>query len=196
MLGPISLFSGPKDVIRLRLKADRRRLSENAPLAPQHAAAQFLRALDPSPDRTIALYFPTKDELDTEPLADALLERGCTIGLPVVEKRKAPLAFRVYAAGARLVQGRFGIMTPDADAEPMTPDIIVVPLVAFDASGRRLGYGGGYYDRTLAALRAQRPVIAVGYAFAGQEVDGVPAGAHDEPMDWIVTERAAVRVAV
>jgi len=103
------------------------------------------------------------------------------------------LAFHLYEKGAALVPGLFGLSQPAKDWPEAIPDVLVVPLLAFDAQGNRLGYGAGFYDRTLSALRASRDVVAVGFAFAGQEVPTVPHSESDEPLDWIVTELGARR---
>lgn len=134
-----------------------------------------------------------KDELDTEPLVAALIERGYRVALPVVETKKAPLVFRRYLPGDELGPGSYGELAPQESAEAVTPDILVVPLLGFTRAGARLGYGGGYYDRTLKALRARREILAVGYAFGAQQVDALPLTQLDEPLDWIVTEREAFK---
>ena len=103
------------------------------------------------------------------------------------------LAFHLYEPGATLVPGVFGLSQPGKDWPEAVPDVLVVPLLAFDARGMRLGYGGGFYDRTLADLRATRNILAVGFAFAGQEVQDVPHRESDEPLDWVVTETGARR---
>jgi 5-formyltetrahydrofolate cyclo-ligase len=106
---------------------------------------------------------------------------------------RRPLAFRHWQPGTTMVRGKFDVECPGEDAEEGVPQVLVVPLLAFDARGRRLGYGGGFYDRTLAALRAAGPVTAIGFAFAAQEFDAVPADATDQPLDVVVTEREVHR---
>jgi 5-formyltetrahydrofolate cyclo-ligase len=115
------------------------------------------------------------------------------LALPVVERRGAPLVFRRWRPDMALKPGAYGIPAPPEDAPTLTPDIVLVPLVAFDRFGHRLGYGGGYYDRTLARLRAERPVQAIGCAHAAQEVARIPAMATDARLDWLLTERGARR---
>lgn len=134
-----------------------------------------------------------KHELDTEPLVAALIERGMTIALPVVETKQAPLAFRRYRPGDDLGPGSYGELAPQETAERLTPETLVVPLLGFTRAGARLGYGGGYYDRTLEKLRKTHKILAVGYAFGAQEVDALPLTPLDQPLDWIVTEREAIR---
>lgn len=195
MLTPLSPFLSKKHVLRERMKAERRRAAETRPDAARHAARIFLDSV-PIPDgAVVSLYYPLADELDTGPLAEALNERGVALALPVVDRKDAPLTFRRWAPGDALVKGRHKTMTPDAGAEAVDPDIVVTPLLAFTRDGGRLGYGGGYYDRTIEALRARKPVLAVGYAFGVQQVDALPLAPLDQPLDWIVTERGAVQAA-
>ncbi|MEL6790802.1 MAG: 5-formyltetrahydrofolate cyclo-ligase [Pseudomonadota bacterium] len=184
-----------KVLMRERAKAIRAQAFANRPDAAPHAARHFLEAIAPVPGSIVALYAATGTELATRPLAEALHDAGLfNTALPVVEKRDAPLIFRRFSPGMPLVKGAFGIETPPADADAVIPTHVIVPLLAFSRDGARLGYGGGYYDRTLAHLRQNGPVVAIGYGFGAQEVDAVPTGALDEPLDWIVTERGAVRV--
>jgi 5-formyltetrahydrofolate cyclo-ligase len=144
------------------------------------------------PGATVALYHPMTDELDTKPLAEALLDRGFRIALPVTPKKKGPLTFRAFRDGDPLSADRYGVMTPSDAAPEVSPVLIVTPLLAFTRDGKRLGYGGGYYDRTLAALRAEHDVLAIGFAFAAQEVDKMPFSKTDQRIDMIVTEREAI----
>lgn len=134
-------------------------------------------------------YLPIGDEVDVMPLLQALRADGHAIALPVVVQRHLPLAFRRWRDGDALEDGPLGTRQPIADAPKIRPDALLVPLLAFDRRGYRLGYGGGYFDRTLSALRRDGPVIAIGASYAGQEVPSVPRGPHDEPLDWVVTER-------
>ena len=129
------------------------------------------------------------------PLIARLAGEGWRTALPVVVGRNLPLVFRAWALGEPTMAGRWSIAMPLATAAEVEPDVLLVPMLAFDAAGFRLGYGGGFYDRTLAALRAVKPVIAVGVAFAAQEVAEVPRGRHDEPLDWILTEAGPKRPA-
>ena len=140
-------------------------------------------------DATVSGYWPLRDELDPRPILSALATRGQRLCLPVVVESGAPLVFRGWRPDVSLEPAAFGTQVPGADCPVLEPDILLVPLLAFDRRGFRLGYGGGFYDRTLATLRGRRPVLAVGLAFAGQEVDAVPVEAGDEPLDRIVTER-------
>jgi 5-formyltetrahydrofolate cyclo-ligase len=138
-------------------------------------------------------YRPIRSELDPTPLMLALLGAGCRLCVPVIEGRGLPLRFREWSPGARMMPGTFGTQVP-AEGDWLEPDLLVVPCLAFDAAGRRLGYGGGFYDRTLARLRAGGgPVRAIGFGYAAQEVEAVPADEADQPLDAIVTEAGVIR---
>lgn len=141
----------------------------------------------------ISGYWPMGNELDVKPLLAALDRAGHIIGLPVAVARDAPLVFRRWRPGNALLDGSFGTSIPGEDNASVVPRILIVPLLAFDRAGFRLGYGGGYYDRTLAALRHAGPVTAIGVAYADQEVASVPRGPRDQPLDAIVTERETIR---
>ena len=140
----------------------------------------------------MAGYWPLRDEMDPRPVLSALAARGQRLCLPVVVEAGAALAFRAWQPDAPLEPAAFGTRVPGPDCPAVAPDILLVPLLAFDRRGRRLGYGGGFYDRTLAALRGRRAIVAVGLAFAAQEAAEVPVEAGDEALDRIVTEREVV----
>ena len=144
----------------------------------------------------ISGYWPIRDEIDPRPLLDRLAARGHPLALPVVGAPDAPLVFRAWAKDDTLMPGPFGTRTPGDEARELAPRVVIVPLLAFDAAGYRLGYGGGYYDRTLAELRrGPGAVLAVGVAYQDQRVDAVPRAPYDERLDWVVTETAAHRAA-
>ncbi len=161
--------------------------------------ARFLAALVPLPAAAVSGYWPIGSELDSRPLLAALHERGHVIGLPVVTGRGAPLLFRAWRPGDALMPARFGLQEPAADRPTVVPELLIVPLLAFDRQGNRLGYGGGFYDRTLAGLRGAdqggRRTLAVGVGFAAQELGALPHGATDQRLDWVVTEAEVIRVA-
>ncbi len=140
----------------------------------------------------VSAYLPIRDELDPMPAMLALAELGYRLCVPVVEGRGQPLRFREWRPGVATVPGPFGVAVPEA-GEWLVPELLVVPMLAFDARAYRLGYGGGFYDRTLAALRAEREVVALGFAYAGQEVPRVPHGPRDQHLDAVVTEAGVVR---
>lgn len=138
--------------------------------------------------RKASVFWSMGTEIDTKPLIWSLDAMGWRVLLPVVEKRGLPLRFRCWKPGEPLVSGGFGTSVPAPDAEEADPDVLFVPLLAFDRKGYRLGYGGGFYDRTLEKLRKSGSPVTVGLAFSAQRVDTVPRGPHDQPLDWIVTE--------
>jgi len=163
------------------------------PVAAQRLSARVMELLERLPGRIVAGYMPVRHEIDVRPLMERIAQSGRILVLPVVKRRNAPLVFREWAPGRPLREGEFGVPVPFPDSPEHRPDILLVPLAAFDREGFRLGYGGGYYDRTLAALRAGgEAVTAVGVAYSGQEVDRVPREETDQPLDWIVTDRQTI----
>ena len=136
----------------------------------------------------VSAYVGMGSEVDPSALVERLGAEGFPTCLPVIQPLGQPLVFRAWAPGEPLVPRTWGILEPETSAPDVEPDVLLVPLLAFDARGNRLGYGGGYYDRTLARLRAIKPIIAIGLAFAAQRVDAVPCGPYDERLDWILTE--------
>ncbi len=142
--------------------------------------------------RALSGYLPMQSEID--PLPAMAAHRG-PVGVPVTPKRGLPLSFREWSPGCRLIDGGFGTSIP-AEGNWVVPEVLIVPLVAFDRRGGRLGYGGGFYDRTLAGLRAAGPTLAVGFAWGAQEDDGLPLEATDQPLDLIVTEAEVIRPAL
>lgn len=157
------------------------------------AATHFLQRIGQPKDGAVSAYWPMGSELDPRPLMRQLHGKGLTLLLPLTRGRSAPLQFRRWQPGDALVSGGFGTQVPDERAAEGTPELLVVPLLAVDGDGYRLGYGGGYYDRTLRALRqAGRTVTAVGFAYESQCVGQVPRHGGDERLDWLVTE-ASVR---
>jgi len=179
-----------------RMAAERRRAivdRTDRTVAAEAAALHFLAAIDPEPGVPISGFWPLDEEFDPRPLLERLHERGHPIGLPVVVARDEPLAFRRWVPGLELVKGAFNVMIPGPAAAPIEPEVLIVPMLAFDRRGYRLGYGGGFYDRTLELRRRDVDALAVGIAFAGQEVANVPHADYDQPLDWAVTERGAQR---
>jgi 5-formyltetrahydrofolate cyclo-ligase len=140
----------------------------------------------------VSAFHPLREEPDTLPLLTALAAEGFATALPVVIGRGAPLAFRLWRPGEPTRAGPMSIPEPLAAARTVDPDLLFVPLACFDRRGQRIGYGAGYYDRSLARLRAIKPVHAVGVAYGVCEVAAVPYETHDESLDAIVTERETV----
>jgi 5-formyltetrahydrofolate cyclo-ligase len=131
-------------------------------------------------------------EISTFELFERLVRDGWTTALPIVLAKNTPLMFRTWVPGEPLVSGLWGIQIPPDTAPEVQPDVLLVPLLAFDRKGYRLGYGGGFYDRTLEKLRAIKKVTAIGIAYAGQEVGAVLRDEHDQHLDWIMTDREVI----
>lgn len=158
--------------------------------AGQGQAAELLAdVLAAERGRVLAGYMPMRTEIDPLP---AMAAHQGPVGVPVIAGPAQPLRFREWSPGSAMVAGEFGALIPQ-EGGWLEPAVLIVPLLAFDARGYRLGYGGGFYDRTLEGLRARGPVLAVGFAFAAQEVDAVPIDATDQPLDMIVTEQGVRR---
>ena len=178
---------------RRSVLAEADRKSQNARAADRLRDLVLARELWCGVD-CLSFYWPLPDELDARPLAKALIARGQTLALPVMQGSGRPLLFRRWQPGDPLRQVRFGVQEPDASASLLEPDVMLVPLLAFDRRGYRMGYGGGFYDRSLAEARLRRQVIAAGLAFAGQETDTVPHDQQDQRLDLVVTEAEIIAV--
>ncbi len=155
-------------------------------------AARLLAALAPYRGRDISGYMPMRSEIDPLPaMADLALDGR--IGVPVIPGKAVPLVFHLWTPQGEMRDGPFGARVPVNGVE-MEPEVLIVPLLSFDRRGFRLGYGGGYYDRTLEALRARRPTVAVGFAWAAQEVEAVPVEPTDQRLDAVVTEAEIIEI--
>lgn len=180
-----------KAALRIRAHAARALLDQQERAeAAQLAAKHFFEGIVLRPSDVVAAYWRIRDELDCQPILVRLMDSNQTVVLPVVLGPEAPLDLRVWEQGASLYEAGFGTLAPAELAPRAEPDVIIMPLLGFDSQGTRLGYGGGYYDRTLATM-TKRPRL-VGLAFAAQELEHIPRDAHDVPLDTIVTE-AGVR---
>jgi 5-formyltetrahydrofolate cyclo-ligase len=178
----------------LRLKAAEARSalsSQDRAAAAQQAVEHFFAEVPLQRGQAISAYWPIRDELDTRPLLIRLMDDGWRVCLPVVGGPELPLVFRRWEVGAPLYPAGMGMLEPGEAAPETVPDVVVMPLLGFDRSGTRLGYGGGYYDRTLQAM-GTKPLL-VGYAFAAQELETIPHQDHDVPLDMLVTENGVVR---
>jgi 5-formyltetrahydrofolate cyclo-ligase len=183
-----------------QLKADLRKTAfarrDTIPAAERQAAAEAIAArpfpLPISAGMIVSGFSPLKTEINPLPLLRRLAEAGAGLALPVVAGRGKPLIMRAYAFGQPLNEGVWGIREPKDDAPEVDPDILIVPLAAFDRRGHRIGYGAGYYDMTIHRLRSIKPVVAVGIAYAAQEVPEVPVTARDERLDLVLTERDVI----
>ncbi len=166
-------------------------------LAAERAKAAEAIAARPFPvpvlPGTIASGFmPMKSEINPIPLMRKLADAGARLALPVVAGKGKPLIMRAWALGEPLTAGVWGIREPKPEAPEVEPDILIVPLLAFDRSGHRVGYGAGYYDMTIDALRRKKPTLAIGIAFAVQEIDAVPITPRDVRLDLVLTEREVI----
>jgi 5-formyltetrahydrofolate cyclo-ligase len=141
-----------------------------------------------TPPLVVSGFHPFKSEIDVLPLLARLSSEGWVTALPIVRADRQPLVFRQWAPGEPTIPGVWGIPMPVEDVAEVDPDVLLVPLLAFDRSGYRLGYGGGFYDRTLAHLRAKKKVTAIGVGYAGQEMNIVPRGGMDQKLDYVLTE--------
>lgn len=153
-------------------------------------AARLFRVLEPHAGRTIAGYMPIRTEIDPRPAMARMSETG-PVTVPVIVAAGQPLMFRAWTPDCTMTDGPFGARVP-VDGAYLRPQVVIVPLVAFTRAGGRLGYGGGFYDRSLQGLRAARPVLAIGFAFAAQEADALPLEPTDQPLDMIVTESEVI----
>jgi 5-formyltetrahydrofolate cyclo-ligase len=175
-----------KSVLRMRLRAVRRRLAAEAPDAALRAARRL--PLDRLPPfQVFSLYHPLGSEMDPRPLLPQLAA-DAEATLPAAVDRHAPLVFRLWTKDTPLEPDALGIPAPAPVMPARLPDLVIAPVLGFDRRGRRLGQGAGHYDRTLAQLRAQKPVFVIGLAYSGQEVDELPCEPHDQPLDAILTE--------
>lgn len=187
----------PKKDLRRSAMAARRLLCQ---MAGPHAGAalrdNFTAAFVPPPEAIVAGYWPMSGEIDLQPLLHHLHAADVPVALPVVVGPDMPLRFRLWRPDMTLEEGAFGTRHPGADTPEVRPRIVLVPLLAFDERGYRLGYGGGYYDRTLALLRQGEDgarIVAIGVGFAAQQVSAVPHEPHDQRLDWVVTEKGVIR---
>jgi 5-formyltetrahydrofolate cyclo-ligase len=191
-----SALAALKDTLRRAALARR----DGLDAATREAAAEAL-AIDPamptfSAGTIVAGYFPIRSEIDPRPLMRRLSAAGARLALPVVMGDGESLVFRPWREGEALERASFGLSVPPASAGVVDPDVLLVPLAAFDRGGHRIGYGKGHYDRALARLDAGRRRLAIGLAFSTQRVDEVPAEPHDRPLDLILTEAGAIRPAI
>ncbi|MGA2311693.1 MAG: 5-formyltetrahydrofolate cyclo-ligase [Xanthobacteraceae bacterium] len=181
-----------KAALRREAMARRDALPPDARQAAAEAIAARPFPLAIAPGTIVSGFMPLKSEINPLPLMRKLAGQGARLALPVVAGRGKPLVMREWNFGEPLATGVWGIREPKPEAAVVEPDILLVPLLAFDRAGHRIGYGAGYYDLTLAQLRARKPIIAVGLAFAAQEVPAVPATLRDARLDLVLTERAVL----
>jgi 5-formyltetrahydrofolate cyclo-ligase len=184
------------DAIKKELR--REALARRDRLSPDQRAdaanAISIRALPVAvrPGAIVSGFFPVKSEISPIPLLRGFADAGAKLALPVVVGREEPLIMRAWSFGDALGSGVWGIREPLADAPEVFPDILIVPLLAFDRTGHRIGYGAGYYDMTINRLRQTKPIVAIGIAFACQEIAAVPFTPRDARLDLVLTEHEEI----
>jgi 5-formyltetrahydrofolate cyclo-ligase len=184
-----SSVEAAKAVIRREAQARRDALPPDARATAAQTIAARPFPVPVRPGAIVSGFMPVKSEINPLPLMRVLAEAGAQLALPVVAGRGKPLIMRAFAFGEPLASGVWGIREPRPDAPEVFPDVVIAPLLAFDRSGHRIGYGAGYYDMTIDALRAKKSILAVGIAFATQELANVPSTPRDARLDLVLTER-------
>jgi 5-formyltetrahydrofolate cyclo-ligase len=174
--------------LRTDMRAERSASLHNNPNAANKLARVLTAHTHLAPNSIIGAYLAFRDEMDPAPLIAMLRAQGHKIALPRIIGKRQPLEFHLYAEGDELKPHAMGLLEPHPSAPTVDPDILLVPLLAFDRERNRLGYGGGYYDRTIGALLARKPLVTIGIAYASQEVAKVPVGPHDICLDKVITE--------
>ena len=177
-----------KSALRDRAKAARKQAYEAHGASANAALRQHgLDFLELAATPVVSGFFAIRDEINPLPLMLKLFLAGSRLALPAMLGKGKPLLMRAWAPGEPLAETTWGIQEPLGDAAVIEPDVVLVPLLAFDQAGYRLGYGGGFYDRTLAGLRAKKRITAVGLAYDEQKVDAVPQDSYDQRLDWVLT---------
>jgi 5-formyltetrahydrofolate cyclo-ligase len=181
-----------KAALREQALARRDALPADARKAAAEAIAVRKFPLAIAPGVIVSSFMPLKGEINPLPLLQKLADAGARLALPVIAGRGKPLIMRAWEFGASLDRGQWGIREPKPEAAEVEPDILLVPLLAFDRKGFRIGYGAGYYDMTIHRLRSLKPVTAIGISFAAQEVPKIPTTERDERLDLVLTEREVI----
>ncbi len=184
------------DSPKAKLRAEALARRDALPAAARAAAAETIAArsfpLQIARGMIVSGFSPMKTEINPVPLMRKLAAAGAGLALPAIAGRGKPLIMRAWNFGDALASGQWGIREPTPAAPEVAPDIVIVPLAAFDRAGHRIGYGAGYYDMTINGLRAKKAVTAIGIAFAAQEIPRVPAMEHDERLDLVLTENETI----
>ena len=184
------------DDLKATLRREALARRDALPADVRAAAAQAIAArpfpVAVPPGAIVSGFMPMKSEINPLPLMRKLADAGAALALPAVAGKGKPLTMRAYTFGESLASGVWGIREPGPDARQVVPDILLVPLLAFDRRGHRIGYGAGYYDMTIAGLRARKTVLAVGIAFAAQEIAQVPTTPRDARLDLVLTEHEVI----
>lgn len=180
-----------KTLLRREMKARREALFQSQPFAGDKIAERFPMKLLDRFGPIVSGYLPIGSEVDARPLMQRLARNGAQLALPRVEADNQ-MTFRSWARGDALEAGRFSLTQPSVESLELRPTLVLMPLLAFDPLGNRLGYGQGHYDRVLSLLRKSGHVFTCGIAFSDQQVDFIPAEPHDVPLDWVVTETGSL----
>jgi 5-formyltetrahydrofolate cyclo-ligase len=188
----ITAADSPKAQLREQAFARRDALPADARAAAAEAIAARPLPVTVKTGMIVSGFSPMKTEINPFPLMRHAARLGARLALPAIAGRGKPLIMRAYAFGDELARGQWGIREPKAEAPEVAPDILIVPLAAFDRAGHRIGYGAGYYDMTINALRANKKIVAIGIAFAAQEIASVPATERDARLDFVLTEREVI----
>ena len=190
----IDSLTADKAALRAAALARRQALSEEVRAESALAIARRSFPVAVAPGTVVAGYMPIRGEIDPRPLMRVLSTQGAALALPTIAADKQPLIFRAWRDGDPLRRGPLGIKEPQPDVAVAIPDIVLVPLAAFDRRGYRIGYGGGHYDRALAKLRLEKTILAIGLAFATQEIACVPNEVHDLPVAFVLTESEMIAI--
>jgi len=184
--------SAAVDQVKARLRGEALARRDALPAETRAAAARAIAErrfpVPVSPEMIVSGFMPLKNEISPIPLMRKLADAGARLALPVVAGRGKPLIMRAFVFGQPLIAGVWGIREPGPEAPEVLPDLVIAPLLAFDRSGYRIGYGAGYYDMTITALRARKAIAALGIAFAAQEIAEVPRTSRDARLDLVLTE--------
>jgi 5-formyltetrahydrofolate cyclo-ligase len=172
----------------LRAEARKRGRTGESGEVTRKLMENFLQNIRLEKGAVVASYCAVHDEMNMTVLNETLCAKGHPIALPVITGKGKPMIFRIYQEGDRLLANPLGILEPTSAAQGVEPDVLLIPLVAFDRRLNRLGYGGGYYDRTIKKLRIHKPILTLGIAYACQEITEIPVGPNDVPLDKIITE--------
>ena len=183
-----------KQAFRIAAKKVRIEANKQTPNAGNIIAEKIIRLSDIPAKSIISGFWPLADEIDTRPLLEALHKAGHKVLLPVMQGANQPLVFACWAPGDKLVTGNFKTQEPAPEKIKMVPQIMICPLLAFDRQGFRMGYGGGFYDRSIAQIQSNQPLTTIGIAFAAQEVESVITGPYDQPLDKIITEKEVIDI--
>ena len=191
-MAPSTSIEEAKAELRREARARRDALPADMRAAAAHAIAARPFPISLTLKAIVSGFMPIGNEINPIPLMGNLAALGAQLALPAIAGRGKPLTMRAFAFGQRLITGTWGIREPAPEATEVFPDVLLVPLLAFDRSGHRIGYGAGYYDLTIAALRARKAITACGLAFAAQEIANVPTTPRDVRLDLVLTEREVI----